>query len=118
LANIDARGSKAVRAFAGIDVSEWHRQFQALFEYIDIQKIRTPKALDWLKAQYPTLTQNELVLEMQGIRMMHCTIWTSRLKRSNRNDGASAMTGTAISDAMTSGAHVRVGVIRVDLTRL
>jgi hypothetical protein len=78
--DIDARGSKAVRAFAGIDLSEWHRQFQTLFEYIDIQKIRTPKGLDWLKAQYPTLTQNELMFEMQGIRMMHCTIWTEGVR--------------------------------------
>src|SRR5450759_3905327 len=78
--DIDARGSKAIRAFAGIDASEWHRQFQTLFEYIDIQKIRTPKGLDWLKTQYPTLTQNELMLEMQGIRMMHCTIWTEGVR--------------------------------------
>jgi hypothetical protein len=78
--DIDGRGSKAVRAFTGADVSEWHRHFQTLFEYIDIQKIRTPKGLDWLRAQYPTLTQNELMLEMQGIRMMHCTIWTEGVR--------------------------------------
>jgi hypothetical protein len=73
--NIDAKGANAIRAFAGSDVGEWHRHFQTLFEYIDIQKMRTPKGLDWLKAQYPTLTQNELMFEMQGIRMLHCTIW-------------------------------------------
>jgi hypothetical protein len=78
--DIDARGSKAIRAFAGTDVSEQHRQFQTLFEYIDIQKIRTPKGLDWLQAQYPRLSQNELMLEMQGIRMMHCTIWTEGVR--------------------------------------
>ena len=78
--NIDARGSNAIRAYAGTDVSEWHRHFQSLFEFIDTQKIRTPKGLDWLKAQYPTLTQNELMLEMQGIRMMHCTIWTEGVR--------------------------------------
>ncbi|SIO47972.1 hypothetical protein SAMN05443247_06036 [Bradyrhizobium erythrophlei] len=39
----------AIRAIAGPDVGEWHRHFQTLFEYIDIQKIRTPKGLDWLK---------------------------------------------------------------------
>jgi Protein of unknown function (DUF4238) len=72
--NIDTKGSQAVRAFAANDASEWHGQFQTLFEYVDIQKIRTPKGLDWLKAQYPTLTQNDLMFEMQGIRMMHCTI--------------------------------------------
>jgi Protein of unknown function (DUF4238) len=78
--DIDARGSKAIRAFARTDISEWHRQFQILFEYIDIQKIRTPKGLDWLKTQYPTLTQNDLMTEMQGIRMMHCTIWTEGVR--------------------------------------
>lgn len=78
--DIDARGSAAVRAFAGANVGEWHRHFQTLFEYIDIQKIRTPKGLDWLKAQYPRLTQNELMFEMQGIRMMHCTIWTEGVR--------------------------------------
>jgi uncharacterized protein YchJ len=78
--DIDARGSKAIRAFIGLDVGEWHRQFQTLFEYIDIQKIRTPKGLDWLKTQYPRLTQNDLMIEMQGIRAMHCTIWTEGVR--------------------------------------
>ena len=78
--SIDTRGSSAVKAFAKHDVGEWHRHFQTLFEFIDIQKIRTPKGLDWLKTQYPTLTQNELMFEMQGIRMMNCTIWTEGVR--------------------------------------
>ena len=78
--HIDTQGSKAVKAFAGEDIAEWHRHFQTLFEYIDIQKIRTPKGLDWLKAQYPSLTQNELMWEMQGIRNLHCTIWTEGVR--------------------------------------
>jgi hypothetical protein len=76
----DTDGSKAVKAFAGTDVSEWHHHFQTLFTYIDIQKIRTPKGLDWLKSQYPKLNQNELMREMQGIRNMHCTIWTEGVR--------------------------------------
>src|ERR1700744_3642732 len=68
--DIDSRGSRAVRAFLGTDIDEWIRHFQAFFEYIDVQKIRTPKGLDWLKTQYPMLSQNDLMLEMQGIRMM------------------------------------------------
>jgi hypothetical protein len=35
--DIDAKGANAVRAFAAVDISEWHRHFQTLFEYIDIQ---------------------------------------------------------------------------------
>jgi hypothetical protein len=73
--DVDGRGSKAVRAFICTDMSEWHQHFQTFFEFLDIQKIRTPKGLDWLQAQYPALTQNELMFEMQGIRMLHSTIW-------------------------------------------
>ena len=78
--DIDTRGATAVRAFAGGDPAECHQNFKALFEYIDIQKLRTPKGLAWLKAQYPSLTQNELMVEMQSIRMMHCTIWTEGVR--------------------------------------
>jgi hypothetical protein len=78
--DIDGRGSKAVRAFIGTDMSEWHEHFQTFFEFLDIQKIRTPKGLDWLKAQYPALSQNELMFEMQGIRMLHCTIWAGGVR--------------------------------------
>ena len=78
--SIDARGAHAVRAFSRDDIKEWHENFQVFFEYIDIQKIRTPKGLDWLKAQYPRLTQNELMQEMQGIRRFHCTIWTEGVR--------------------------------------
>lgn len=77
---IDSKGADAVRAFMGADAAEWHRNFQTFFDYIDTQKIRTPKGLDWLKTQYPSLAQNELMYEMQGIRMMHCTIWTEGVR--------------------------------------
>lgn len=78
--DMDAKGAKAVRAFAQADISEWHRQFQNLFLYVDVQKFRTPKGLDWLRAQYPAPTQNELMLEMQSIRSMHCTIWAEGVR--------------------------------------
>jgi hypothetical protein len=78
--NIDTRGAHAIRAFVGEDAGEWHRHFTTFFEYLDIQKIRTPKGLDWLSAQYPRLTQNGLMFEMQGIRMVHCTIWTEGVR--------------------------------------
>ncbi len=78
--DIDTRGAHAIRAFVGDDVGEWHRHFATFFEYLDIQKIRTPKGLDWLSSQYPRLTQNELMFEMQGIRMMHCSIWAEGVR--------------------------------------
>jgi hypothetical protein len=78
--DVDTRGSQAVRAFIGTDMREWHDHFQDFFEFLDIQKIRTPKGLDWLKTKYPALTQNELMFEMQGIRALHCTIWVGGVR--------------------------------------
>lgn len=78
--DVDARGAEAVRAFARSDQLGWHSNFVNLFEYLDVQKLRTPKGLDWLKKQYPELSQNEVMLEMQGIRFLNCTIWTSGVR--------------------------------------
>ena len=77
---LDTEGLAAVRAFIGTDAVEWHRHFQAFLEYLDIQKIRTPKGLDWLKLHYPHLTQNQLMIEMQGVRTMQCTLWAEAVR--------------------------------------
>lgn len=77
---IDSKGANAVRAFIATDVHGWIEQFETFFTYVDAQRLRTPKGLDWLKAQYPSLKQNELMEEMQGVRMMHCSIWTGGVR--------------------------------------
>ena len=77
---VDRGGAAAIRAFIGDDKNEWVQHFQTLFGYIDTQKLRTPKGLAWLRAQYPALTQNELMQEMQGIRMMNCGIWSQGVR--------------------------------------
>jgi hypothetical protein len=77
---IDSTGAKAVRAFIGADMVEWHNHFPNFFSYIDSQKIRTPKGLDWIKIHYPNLNQIDLMLEMQAVRNMHCTLWTEGVR--------------------------------------
>jgi len=72
---IDNIGAKAVNAMAEQEFESLHDNFQNFFEYIDIQKIRTPKGLAWLKSKYPNLTHNQLLYEMQRIQKLHCTIW-------------------------------------------
>ena len=72
---IDATGATAVRAFAGSDQRVIHEYFQRFFEYLNAQKLRTPKGLDWIKSKYPSLTQTDLMLEIQHLRHMHCTMW-------------------------------------------
>ena len=78
--DIDTRGSQAVRAFQATDVAKWVERFSDLFEFIDAQKLRTPKGLDWLQHHYPALDQNQLMAEMQGLRMMHCTLWSEGVR--------------------------------------
>jgi hypothetical protein len=77
---IDDTGARAVRAFINSDVAEWLRHFSNFFYYIDSQKIRTPKGLDWIKKHYLNLGQVELMVEMQAIKNMHCTIWSEGVR--------------------------------------
>ena len=77
---IDQTGSEAVRAFITEEPDKWHQNFKNFFEYLDAQKIRTPKGLDWINSHYPDLDQNHLMQEMQVIRNMHCSIWTGGVR--------------------------------------
>jgi hypothetical protein len=72
---IDNKGARAFTAFSSGDMRAMHDNFHSFFEYLSAQKLRTPKGLDWIKAQYPSLTQLDLMLEMQSLRGMFCTLW-------------------------------------------
>lgn len=77
---IDRLGAPAVRAFSSGDVVGIHKSFQNFFSYLDAQKVRTPKGLDWIKSKYPQLTQLSLMIEMQALRHMHCTMWVEAVR--------------------------------------
>lgn len=72
---IDATGAAAVRAFADGDQPRIHERFQGFFQYLNAQKLRTPKGLDSIKTRYSKLTQKDLMQEMQHLRHAHCTMW-------------------------------------------
>ncbi|WP_229007336.1 DUF4238 domain-containing protein [Methylophilus sp. Leaf408] len=78
--SIDTKGAVAVKAVIDGEQSKLVEYFDAFFEYVDAQRLRTPKGLDWIKAHYPTLTQTELMLEMQSLRLMHCTMWSEAVR--------------------------------------
>uniref|UniRef100_UPI003B5CCC77 DUF4238 domain-containing protein n=1 Tax=Shewanella gaetbuli TaxID=220752 RepID=UPI003B5CCC77 len=77
---IDDNGSHAVKAFLKDDQAEWHKHFKDFFSYLDAQKIRTPKGLDWIQSYYPALSQNDLMKEMQSLRTLHCTLWAEGVR--------------------------------------
>jgi hypothetical protein len=77
---LDDQGSKAVRAFALGDPSDVHGSFQDFFEHMAAQKLRTPKGLDWIRSCYGLLNQIDLMVEMQALRLMHCTMWAEGVR--------------------------------------
>lgn len=74
--SIDNKGARAVTAILTPDPNQWHRHFNDLFLFLDAQKLRTLKGLNWLRAQYSALEQNDLMLEMQQVRTYNCGLWS------------------------------------------
>lgn len=77
---IDSFGPKALIALIAHDLNKLHDLFNKFFEYLDAQKLRTPKGLDWVMSNYHGLSQNELMHEMQRLRRMHCTMWVEGVR--------------------------------------
>ena len=77
---IDQIGCKAIPAMAEQGFENLHDNFLNFFKYIDIQKIRTPKGLAWIKSRYPAITHNQLLYEMQRLQQLHCVIWTEAVR--------------------------------------
>ena len=77
---IDDQGAPAVRAFALGKDGEVHESFRDFFEYMSAQKLRTPKGLDWIRSCYGALDQVDLMVEMQALRLMHCTMWVEGVR--------------------------------------
>lgn len=73
---IDKNGADAVRGWISGDPIQIHRKFMDFFEYMDAQKLRTPKGLDWILKRFNGLPQIELMRQMQAVRQMHCTMWS------------------------------------------
>lgn len=73
---IDKTGADAVRAWISGDQSRIHRRFQDFIGYLDAQKLRTPKGLDWILKHYGGLPQLDLMLQMQALRQTHCAMWS------------------------------------------
>lgn len=73
--DIDDFGAAAVRAFVRGEPVAVHEQYSAMLAYLGAQTLRTPKGLDWIRSRYPALSQIELLVEMQHLRHMFCTLW-------------------------------------------
>lgn len=73
---LDKNGADAVRGWISGNAVQIHRKFLDFFEYMDAQKLRTPKGLDWIQKHFNGLPHIELMRQMQAVRQMHCTMWS------------------------------------------
>ena len=73
---IDKIGADAVRGWISGNAIQIHHKFLDFFEYMDAQKLRTPKGLDWILKHFNGLPHVELMRQMQAVRQMHCTMWS------------------------------------------
>lgn len=73
---LDKNGADAVRGWISGNAIQIHRKFLDFFEYMDAQKLRTPKGLDWILKHFNGLPHIELMRQMQAVRQMHCTMWS------------------------------------------
>lgn len=72
---IDESGKEAVEALVNEDWDKVHNTYSIFFEYMDAQRLRTPKGLAFLSLVAKARTQYELMMQMQALRRMHCTMW-------------------------------------------
>jgi hypothetical protein len=77
---IDQQGSAGLRALISQDFPKLYHYFLNFFEFLDAQKLRTPKGLDWIRSHYPGLSHIQLMYEMQALRQMHCTMWVEAVR--------------------------------------
>lgn len=74
--DIDKKGSAAIAAMTSDNwMAEIHPHILNYYEYLDAQRLRTPKGLTWLTGLLNPGSYNELLFNMQKIRRMHCTMW-------------------------------------------
>jgi hypothetical protein len=74
---IDSRGQKAVEHFAEYDrfARETSPAFRSLLQYMDAQRFRTPRGLDWLKSRIDIANHTLALIAMRDLFQFHGTMW-------------------------------------------
>jgi hypothetical protein len=77
---IDSHGREAVDLFteySGVSEAkgDLHRAFRVLPHYMDAQRFRTPRGLDFLRATIDVRDHNLMLLAMQKLYRFHTTMW-------------------------------------------
>lgn len=74
---VDGDGKKAVEFFSDFSLrGGMHEAFQALMNYMSIQKLRTPKGLGWLAGLRGGRDRNQRLMLLQAVQNIFCATWT------------------------------------------
>lgn len=74
---IDRKGKLAVEYFSDFQHPDVNTEaFMDLMNYISVQKLRTPKGLNYLKSKTRTTDKNELLFKLQEFRNVFCALWS------------------------------------------
>lgn len=74
---IDNYGQRAADFFANYEYGDGaHDNFNAMLQYLDAQKWRTPKGLDYLRRTIQEDNHQLALLALGNAFRLHCTIWT------------------------------------------
>lgn len=72
---IDRTGKEAINALIESNWEKVHFTYTQVFEFLDALRLRTPKGLRFLRATLQAKNQQELMIQMQKFRRMHCVMW-------------------------------------------
>lgn len=74
---IDNNGRHAVQYFTGFAHPSVNGEaFHSLLRYMSIQKLRTPKGLDWMSNVTQIKNKNAILSLMQRVQRRHCAVWS------------------------------------------
>jgi chromosome condensin MukBEF MukE localization factor len=75
--SVDSKGKEAVEYFSTFEhPSVGQEQFHSFLQYASVQKIRTPKGLEYLRSLTRSNSKNQLLYDMQKFHQMHCALWS------------------------------------------
>lgn len=74
---LDTAGKEAVEAYAEYSINDkTHANFHTFIRYMSVQKLRTPKGLDWLSAFTRSRNMNVTLHTLQRFQNLFCATWT------------------------------------------
>jgi hypothetical protein len=77
---VDTAGAIAVGGYIQGGEQNYHTHFQRFYEYLSLQRLRTPKGLKWIKSKYTQLDQVQLMREMQSLQHLNVSMWTEGVR--------------------------------------